>query len=130
MFWVFPANPGAQTNFHGIAKIDGKYIKHISHSIINSSACHHIKVLFVLQIGWEEPTLTKFWIRTISVYIFISFIYCSIFRHMLISVLGIFTFFYMKGIYKVCDEHLLAVLEYALNCHFKFYKIYDHPVLV
>ena len=42
IFWVFPANLGVQTNFsvqlklHGIALINGNFIKHVGHSIMNS----------------------------------------------------------------------------------------------
>ena len=42
MFWVFPAIPGVQTNlqlkFCGVTLINGKYIKHVGHSILNVNA--------------------------------------------------------------------------------------------
>ena len=38
IYWVFAANSGVQTKFHGIALIYGQYTKHIGHTIVNGSA--------------------------------------------------------------------------------------------
>ena len=34
IFWIFPANPGVQTKFCGIAQINGKFIKQVNYSFM------------------------------------------------------------------------------------------------
>ena len=66
----FPANPGTnkllQLKLCGVALINGKYIKHFGHFILNNHEATTVEACLYPEINWGKPTFAEFRITNIE----------------------------------------------------------------